>query len=319
MAGHFIECVAPGVGMEAEERIAEALARAGRDITSRQRLDPGRPLLSFASGTVRWRVLRANARGGTVLVVQDALPTRWDLTFFRALSEVTDGVVVGMELYDLFTRRGLASFFSGRTLEVALEDGGLTSTTLGSPPLHQALQGRTLESVYEERVADLCNTLPYSLRVGDILAAGDLTVSAPTRDFTPEALPVESLMVLANVEERAWRAEAPRLAPGGRWRAGRVTPLDGPFIELRHPGSFDAGQVIAISEVMACPVSAVELTSGGAPFRWLEAEQGSLEGSGRETSGAEFLKALFRAVFYVGEGPGLAFGHGHEGWNQTPD
>ncbi|QSQ22759.1 hypothetical protein JY651_48000 [Pyxidicoccus parkwayensis] len=316
MAGHSIECFAPGVGMEAEERLAEALSRAGRDVTARQRLDPARPLPPLESGMFRWRLLPANVKGGTVLVVQDALPERWDLDFFRALSAVTEGVVVGMEQYDLLTRRGLATFFSGRTLEVALEDGGLTSTTLGSPPLYQALGGSTLEGVYEERFGDLCNTLPYRLRLGEVLAAGDWTVTPPTSDFVPEVLPTESLLVLANVEEPAWRAAAPHLAPGGRWRAGRGPTLNAPFIELRHPGPFDEARVTAISDELACPVSALELVSAGAPFRWAEANQGALENTGRAEAGAEFLKALFRSVFFMGEGPGLLFGRGPGGWNE---
>lgn len=319
MAGHFISGVAPGVGLEAGARLSEALAHAGRQVSARQRFEPGAPLPVHAPGTLRWRVLRARARGGTVLVLDEHGPERWDLVFFRALSAVADGVVVGLEQYDLLTKRGLCGFFAGRTLEVALELGGLTSTTLGSPPLHELLQGRPLVDVYGERLGDLCGTLPHRLHTAEVLAVEDWKVSTPVRDFELEVLPRESLLLLPDVEAQAWQAvvDAGRV-PRCRWRAGRTPIYDAPYVEVRHAGGFEEARVLELSRELACPASAVELTSAGTPFRWVEANRGELEDSGTGATGDALLKVLMRAVFQLGEGAGLIFGRGNEGWNESP-
>jgi hypothetical protein len=124
--------------------------------------------------------------------------------------------------------------------------------------------------------------------------------------------------VLQEVEPSAWRdAVAAGLAPEWRWRAGRTPTLELPYIELRREGRFDEAQLVALSDALSCPASAVELTSGGAPFRWAEANRGVLDDTGVGVGSEELIKVLFRAVFFMTEGPGLIFGRGNDGWNQN--
>ncbi|NNC01366.1 hypothetical protein HJC10_00625 [Corallococcus exiguus] len=315
MAGLFIKAFAPGVGTEAADRLEEALAKTGRAIHSREW--GGGAKLAAGSGPrpFSWQVVRATAGGGTVLTLHDGPAERWDLDFFRALSSVVDGVVVGMELYDLLSRQGLASFFSGRTMEVALEEASSPRIALGGPSLHLLLGGASLEDVYEERFGALCLSVPALLHEGEVLEEGHWEVAPPATDYVRETLPPESLLVLSNVEASDWSAVAGRLAPGGRWRAGRTPTLKTSFVELRHPGVFDEARIIAISEALACPVAAIELVSGGSPFLWAEANQGTLESVGLSMTGVDFFKALTRSVFFLGEGPGLVFGRGSGGWH----
>ena len=69
MAGHFIDCFAPGVGPEAaSDRIAAALSRVQRKVLSRQRLTPGGQAPVAGPGTLRWRVQKLREDGGSFLV-----------------------------------------------------------------------------------------------------------------------------------------------------------------------------------------------------------------------------------------------------------
>ena len=313
MAGHFIDCFAPGVGPEAADRIAAALARVGRKVLSRQRLTPGGQAPVAGPGTLRWRVRKLREDGGSFLVVEELGADRWDLAFFRALSATVDGIVVAREDYRREERRGLATFLSGRTVEVAARDSRVGATTLGGVPLEELTGTRSVDDVYEERFAELCNTLGFRLREGAVLAAEDWQVSAPTERFAAEKPAAQSWAFLPNVEVAAWKqALASGVAKGWEWRAASIRGT--PFVELRRDGAFNEADVAGLTAKVPVAVTALELRGGGEPFRWSEVETGKVVSRGTASGAPELFKVLYRAATLVGEGPGLVLGRGTEGW-----
>ena len=315
MAGHFIDCFAPGIGPEAPDHITAALARVGRTVSSRQRLVSGTLPPPASPGTLRWSVHKLHEGGGTFLVVREVGVEHWDLSFFRALSASVDGFVGALEQYDSLTREGLASFLAGRTLEVATRD--LTGPlTVGPRPLAQVLGGGSVEEVHAQRFAELCNTLPFRLRQADTVVAEDWKVSPPKERFVPEGLDPESRAFIADTDAVVWQAKAPSSAAREwEWRAARA-PSGLSFIELRRKGALDSRAVAALSDALSRQVLAVELTSGAKPFKWAEAGGGKLsEGTGQGAQ--DFIQATFSATVMVGEGPGLLFGRGTEGWKSA--
>lgn len=314
MAGHFIDCFAPGVGPEASDRITAALARVGRTVSSRQRLVAGTLSPPAVPGTLRWSVHTLHDEGGTFLVVREVGIEHWDLAFFRALSAVVDGYVGALEQYDSLTREGLASFLAGRTLEVATRD--LTGPlTLGAQPLPKLLAGASVAEVHAQRFAELCNTLPFQLRQADTVVAEEWKVSTPKEHFLPEGLAPECRAFVAGMDAAAWQGKAGSgVAREWQWRAAR-SPSGMSFIELRREGPLDAKAVASLSDTLSCQVLALELTSGGKPFKWAEADGGKLaEGTGQGAQ--DFIKAAFSSTVMMGEGPGLLFGRGPEGWTR---
>jgi hypothetical protein len=312
MAGHFIDCFAPGVGPEASDRLTEALSRVGRTVGARQRqvagaLPPPQP------GTLRWSVHKLHDTGGTFLVVREVGIERWDLSFFRALSAAVDGLVGALEQYDSLTREGLATFLAGRTLEVATRD--LTGPlTVGAQPLPKLLGGASVEEVHAQRFAELCNTIPFRLRQAETVVVEDWKVSPPKESFTPESLPAECRAFVADMDAKAWQgALASGAAKDWQWRAAR-SPAGLSFIELRRGGTLDAAGLTELSGRLSRQVLAVELASGGKPFRWAEADGGKLTGQGSGQGTQDLIKALFSSMVMVGEGPGLLFGRGTQGW-----
>lgn len=314
MAVHFIDCFAPGVGPEAAaDRIAAALSRVQRKVLSRQRLSPGGQAPVAGPGTLRWRVQKLRDDGGSFLVVEETGPARWDLSFFRALSATVGGLVVAREHYSREERRGLATFLSGRTVEVAARDPQHGATTVGGVTLEQLTGNGSVDAVYEARFSELCNTLAFRLREGAVLAAEDWQVAPPVEKFVAEKPAAQSWAFLPNVEAAAWKqALAAGVARGWEWRTATVRGAS--FVELRRDGAFDEADVAALSAKVPTSVSALELRGAGEPFRWTEAEKGKVAERGTGSGAQELFKVLYRAALLVGEGPGLVFGRGAEGW-----
>jgi hypothetical protein len=317
MAGHFIDCFAPGVGPEAADRIAAALSRVGRKVLSRQRLTPGGQAPVAGPGTLRWRVQQLRPDGGSFLVVEELGAERWDLAFFRALSAAVSGIVVAREHYRREERRGLATFLSGRTVEVASRDMKVGATTLGGVSLEQLTGSRSVDDVYEERFAELCNTLAFRLREGTVLAAEDWQVSAAVERFAAEKPAAQSWAFLPNVEAAAWKqALTSGVAKGWQWRAASVRGT--PFVELRRDGAFDEAELAGLTAKVPAVVTALELRGAGEAVRWSEAEKGKVASRGTASGAPELFKVLYRAATLVGEGPGMVLGRGTEGWTPVP-
>ncbi|WP_164000533.1 hypothetical protein [Pyxidicoccus caerfyrddinensis] len=314
MAGHFIDCFAPGVGPEAAaDRIAAALSRVQRKVLSRQRLTPGGQAPVAGPGTLRWRVQKLRDDGGSFLVVEETGPARWDLAFFRALSATVGGIVVAREHYSREERRGLATFLFGRTMEVAARDMQQGATTLGGTSLEQLIGTRSVDDVYEARFAELSNTLAFRLREGTVLAAEDWQVSPPVERFAAEKPAAQSWAFLSNLEAAAWKqALAAGAAKGWEWRTATVRGAS--FVELRRDGAFDEADVAGLSAKVSAVVTALEVRGAGEPFRWSEAEKGKVVERGTGSGAQELFKVLYRAATLVGEGPGMVFGRGAEGW-----
>ncbi|MFP2929685.1 hypothetical protein ACLESO_31705 [Pyxidicoccus sp. 3LG] len=317
MTDHFITCFVPGPGQEAPDLLAEALSRAGRTVLERREVPPG-GLLPREPHVLRWRVQRNTQRDDTALVVHEVNTARWDLSLFRELSAVADGIVVAREQHERLLRTGLATFLSGRSIEVATWDPVQGTTVLGGRSMEEVLEGGTAEGVFQERFADLCGTLPFRLYQAEVVSSGEWVVSPPRAPDVPEALPLECRMFLARVEEPAWRAAVDSgAAPGWRWRSLRMPRFGEVCIELRREGALDEAQAVALSASLGCPVSAFELSSGGAPFNWVEACQGLLEERGCGRGAKALLQVLHRAADFLGEGGGLLLGRGNDGWNST--
>jgi hypothetical protein len=313
MAGHFIDCFAPGVGPEAADRIAAALSRVGRKVLSRQPLAAGGQAPVAAPGTLRWRVHQLREDGGSFLVVEETGPERWDLSFFRALSRSVAGIVVAREHYRREERRGLATFLSGATVEVAARDVKAGATSLGGVSLEQLTGSRSVDEVYEERFAELCNTLGFRLREAKVLAGEDWQVSPPVEKFVAEKPAPVSWAFLPNVEAAAWKqALASGVAKGWDWRAASIRGT--PFVELRRDGAFNEAEVAALTAKVPVAVTALEVRGAGEPFRWSEAEKGQVAERGSARGAQELFKVLYRAATLVGEGPGMVWGRGAEGW-----
>ncbi|QSQ23334.1 hypothetical protein JY651_51095 [Pyxidicoccus parkwayensis] len=314
MAVHFIDCFAPGVGTEAaSDRIAAALSRVQRKVLSRQGLTPGGQAPVASPGTLRWRIQKLRDDGGSFLVVEETGPARWDLSFFRALSATVGGIVVAREHHSREERRGLATFLSGRTVEVAARDMQLGATSLGGVTLEQLTGSRSVDAVYEARFAELCSTLALRLREGTVLAAEDWQVSAPVEKFAPEKPSPQSWAFLPNLEAAAWKqALAAGVAKGWEWRTATVRGAS--FVELRRDGAFNEADVAGFSAKVPTGVTALEVRGAGEPFRWSEAEKGKVSERGTGSGAEELFKVLYRAAVLVGEGPGMVLGRGAEGW-----
>jgi hypothetical protein len=320
MAVHFIDCFAPGVGLEAPARLAEALDRAGRRVESRRPLSvDARPPLQPRE-VLRWRVVQTPGPGGAVLLVDEQPAAQaWDLRLCRALSAVCGGFVVARDAYRNEDREALATFFAGRTVELAAwtQVGG--DFHVGAPPISDLLAGRDIDEVYEERFSELCRVTDSGSLLDELMALEDWVVSPPAAEaFSPEGESPTSRVLLADVEPALWTERGLPLVPAGwRWRSLRTPKLGSAYVELAHEQTWDASLVTRLSEALSCAALGLEIPGGGGASRWAEAWRGTPEASGTAPGARPLFQILGRFAFLLGEGAGMLFGRGDEGWNQT--
>lgn len=287
---HLIEGFAPGIGEDAPDHIAAALADAGRTILSRTPLPEAPPPL--AEGTLRWQLCQLREDGGTFLTVEEAGGS-WDPAFFRALSARAQAVVVAREEYRRLGKAGLATFMFGRTVDFAAYETG-----------DRVPEG--LDALYETRFAALCGTLASRLRASPILLAEDWRVSPPL-PFSIETPAPQSWLFLPNIEAADWRNICQDgLAEG--WFSRQATIRGASFVELGRNGGYEEEMLAALSARAAIPVFALTLNGGGEPWRWAEASGGAVEARGSGSDAPALIDFLTRAANYAGEAPGMILG-----------
>lgn len=320
MAVHFIDCFAPGVDLAAPARLTEALARAGRRVESRLALSLDvRPPLQ-PRGVLRWRVVRMPGPGGSVLLVDEQPAAQaWDLRLCRELSAVCGGFVVARDAYRNEDREALATFFAGRTVEIAAwtQVGG--DFHVGAPPISELLAGRDIDEVYEERFSELCRVADSGSLLDEVVALEDWVVSPPAAEaFSPEGESPTSRLLLADVEQALWTERGLPLIPAGwRWRSLRTPKLGSAYVELARDEGLDASLVTRLSDALSCAALGVEIPGNGRPSRWAEAWRGAPESPGAGPGARPLFQVLGRFAFLLGEGAGVLFGRGNEGWNQA--